>query len=507
MRIIYKACNNAVALFPLVKDRCPFLLFAHMFEFGSDHNCPNFLRSVCPNLRKDRWLMALTSEQHPEWFSFADPSMKDDELLVRRLLDRGGSPLIFTNASDRLRTQKYLLLKVLRGEGRTRCSEQLLELFKNLPREWFKDRDIVKLAVLAVGTALKYAPEFQDDFEIVLSAVEIDGMALEFASDRLRKDKEVVQSAVKSESLALQWAGAKWKKDYETILLAVSKSGDAIQFLSKQWRNNIDIVRVAVRSSASSYRHAGPTPRNDFDIALTAVKGDSYMLRYVPRRLQNNKEIVLSAVKECVEDFQFAGEKTTCDFEIANIVVKKGSWDLIERVSHRLWEDKNIALQWLKINPYFIEYIENGPLFDDEEVILAALSHDSFHFDEFVNDYLDRNGWHPDLMSERLRSDRTFLERLPSHIDAFWLNSDFGDDKNFVSKRFDHIYRVQCGYIDLEKSIPRLSERLQEDPGFCASLRRKFGTREYWMEILESGEVFFDIIRGDLPLELLSVAE
>ena len=55
--------------------------------------------------------------------------------------------------------------------------------------------------------------KLQNDKDIVLAAIEKDGMALEYASDKLKGDKDVVLKAVLKRTDALDFASDELKAD------------------------------------------------------------------------------------------------------------------------------------------------------------------------------------------------------------------------------------------------------------------------------------------------------
>jgi hypothetical protein len=83
----------------------------------------------------------------------------------------------------------------------------------------------VLAAVKRNGGALKYAADkFKKDRKIVLTAVEQNGLALEYA-DKFKEDRKIVLAAVKRNGLALKYAADKFKKDREIVLVAVKQDG------------------------------------------------------------------------------------------------------------------------------------------------------------------------------------------------------------------------------------------------------------------------------------------
>lgn len=56
------------------------------------------------------------------------------------------------------------------------------------------------------GESLRYITEYQDDDFVVLEAVSANGLALEFASDRLKSDREIIQAAIENNPRAAIFA-------------------------------------------------------------------------------------------------------------------------------------------------------------------------------------------------------------------------------------------------------------------------------------------------------------
>ena len=101
---------------------------------------------------------------------------------------------------------------------------------------------------------LKEHQELSDDKNVVLAAVQQNGLALNFASDELKNDKEIVLMAVKKYGIALQFASTELRKDKEVVLIAVRKDIYACHYsllegyqtfdeiVEKEWRNSYFLV-------------------------------------------------------------------------------------------------------------------------------------------------------------------------------------------------------------------------------------------------------------------------
>ena len=108
------------------------------------------------------------------------------------------------------------------------------------------DRDVVMTAVNQAGRALEYASDaLQDDREVVMAACNQYGEALKYASAALRADREVVMAAVNQNGMALQFASDAMKDDREVALAACNQTGIALKHTSGELKADCDLVMVA----------------------------------------------------------------------------------------------------------------------------------------------------------------------------------------------------------------------------------------------------------------------
>lgn len=69
-----------------------------------------------------------------------------------------------------------------------------------------RDIEVVKLAVKSSGLALQFIPGFYDNEEIISYAVSSNGLALMYASKRLRRNKSIVKLALENDFAAIAFA-------------------------------------------------------------------------------------------------------------------------------------------------------------------------------------------------------------------------------------------------------------------------------------------------------------
>lgn len=121
------------------------------------------------------------------------------------------------------------------------------------------DKEIVLAAVNDSGWALKHtADALKADKEIVIAAVSNDGAALRHAADSLKADKEVALAAVRHRGYSLEYLkkDAPMWKEKAFVSSIVQLNGNALQYASNQLKEDREIVRAAVMQTGVSLKYA-----------------------------------------------------------------------------------------------------------------------------------------------------------------------------------------------------------------------------------------------------------
>ena len=103
--------------------------------------------------------------------------------------------------------------------------------------DW-NNKNVVLEVVKQNGLALQFASEkLQDDKNVVLEAVKQNGWALAYASENLRDDKDIVLEAVKQNEWALQFASEELRIDKDIQIAAgiIEPSIDDVIADAKKW--------------------------------------------------------------------------------------------------------------------------------------------------------------------------------------------------------------------------------------------------------------------------------
>lgn len=114
------------------------------------------------------------------------------------------------------------------------------------------------------GASLQDAPRFQNDKEVVVTAVYKNGNALEFASERLQDDETVVKYAVRK-GKGFEYASDRLRDDYKTTSWAVSCNGLALQWASARLRDNERVVMFAIENNPKAIKYASPRLQKELE--------------------------------------------------------------------------------------------------------------------------------------------------------------------------------------------------------------------------------------------------
>lgn len=208
------------------------------------------------------------------------------------------------------------------------------------------------------GSILEYEYDFQNDYDIVLAAVNNDGLALEFASDELKANFEIALEAVKNDGLAIEFASEDLQNNidiakaaitnnieacdyieyelvhyitnekqcdslssasFEETLETVSRDGIFLKYVSDKYKNDKIIVNAAVENNYSAFKYASDELQNDYDFIFTLISKNGLLLSIVKDKFKNNKEIVSAAVENNGRAIDYAPYQLQNDPDIITI--------------------------------------------------------------------------------------------------------------------------------------------------------------------------------------------
>lgn len=244
-----------------------------------------------------------------------------------------------------------------------------LKALDRLPDDVKEDPFLFSKITAVNGLALKYGhrEKVRAVEEVVLFAVEQNGLALQYASDELKKNEEIVTIAVKQNGLALQHADEGLKADEGIVRLALEQNGLALRYADDGLRKDKEFVRLAVQQNPKAIAYAHPDIEMDDEL-----RGYYKAARMVsPDVLKARRE-----QKQLVPEPLTPLTKEECDEAIAAIAEDSGAYRFL---SPRYRADKDVTFAAVRSNGSMLEYASDE-LRADPHVVIAALTDNPLAF-------------------------------------------------------------------------------------------------------------------------------
>ena len=313
----------------------------------------------------------------------------------------------------------------------------------NEPTNNITSRKSAITALCQNGLRLQHLSQFNDDKELVLKAVSQDGLALEFASERLKNDVDVVRDAIELYPEALKFAGNEavftLVKEFPNLLkyaslgatrFVVERNGVWLQNASEESKSNEATVNLAVCQDGLALEFADDILKINQTVVHHAVRQNGLALSFVELK-KLKKEIVARCENYNPDGFLDGPDKIAekAVYEIVSAAVfQNGS--ALEFASDTLRKNKTIvraavgrdglALKYadekLKNNPTTVNIaIENNPealQYAGKDAVLAVLKKNGlllgFVSNEFKND--------PDVVDVAVRQNGLALKHASKDL-------------------------------------------------------------------------------------------
>ncbi len=280
------------------------------------------------------------------------------------------------------------------------------------------DREAILSAVQVNGRALESASEtLRNDPEIVLAAIQQFGGALQYASDALKGNRAFVLEVVQQNGRALNYASEELRGDSNIALAAVRQTADALKYVSEELRSNREIVLAAVQQEGYALYSASEELRNDREIVLAAIQKHPMALGFASDALRGDREFVLEAVRQFGGALEYASEELSGDFDIVLAAVQQDGYAL-DYASEELRNDPDIVLATVQQDGRAL-YYACEELQGDFDIVLAAVQQNGYAL-EYASEELrgewnivlaavQQNGLALEHASEELKNDPDFL--------------------------------------------------------------------------------------------------
>lgn len=162
-----------------------------------------------------------------------------------------------------------------------------------------------------------------EDYEIMMHAVHLNGIAIASASLDLKDNEEIIKVAMKTNCWAFEYASKRIQSIRSFALQAVQSNGEMLKFCP-DFQDDEEIVKAGIQENGVCIKYASERIKNKREIGLLAVQSNGCALEYLSEELRNDKGIALIAISKTTRIIQYLSQETQ------DIYKKFGEKKLIE---------------------------------------------------------------------------------------------------------------------------------------------------------------------------------
>lgn len=327
--------------------------------------------------------LALAKNNDYEKVSLADISdeLKNDKETLIELINSGCECAVFKGyikvpvIPEQFLADKDVMLAAIKMD------DAMVDFADN---KLFKDREFA-LAQAKLNTCLHYKTpdDFLNDKDFVLEAVQSNASFLKGVNYPLRGDKEVTLAAVKQDGRAMEYVADKLRADKDVALTALKTLNYANEdffknHISRSLRQNPEFMAEAIKIDSNAYKYAFKKIEYHRDVLKSfyehgrSLYGDTPELRKTLEENKNDKEFWKSIVNGDYALLKYASDEIRADKDIALIAVSYGRGYALEYFNKSLKDDKDIVMMAIEDVGYPLRHASDR-LKDDEEVVMQAV--------------------------------------------------------------------------------------------------------------------------------------
>lgn len=215
----------------------------------------------------------------------------------------------------------------------------------------------------------RVTPELQQDREIILGAVALNGCRLQVCPKWTKVDDGVVLTAVSNNGRALEYANVKYLKNLTYIMKAAETYGFVIRWVAAEFKDREAFVKRCIQTNPWAYRYASDRLQRRPDIVQFALSLNGYLLRWMDPKFQHRDNVYIAS-KTC-KDILFHFPTYRDDLAIVRNIVGLSEMALY-KTTHRVRSNRELLLRAVKCFGGALEYATED-LRDNFDVVLAAV--------------------------------------------------------------------------------------------------------------------------------------
>ena len=252
--------------------------------------------SISENLLDNKRIFLALADHHSFDVSNIPPQLLKNKSFIRKLVRK--NPGIYSSLPDEQRcdvktariasTKKNNILHFARGEA-AQDYVVALNYAKHRPTEFPKMPEKHQKNPRFCRDVLKRNPDVYQHMglahknrSLTLCAVQRDGKLLQYASDRIKRDKAVVAAAVKQDGRSLEHAAEKFYDHEDIILLASQTAPDALKLASDRLKSNPNFIRQLVIQTPQAIWQAEDSIRANIEFNIDLIVEHGFPVATMP---------------------------------------------------------------------------------------------------------------------------------------------------------------------------------------------------------------------------------
>jgi hypothetical protein len=170
---------------------------------------------------------------------------------------------------------------------------------KDLEETWRGESEVVLYAVQHINPAeLQHADaSIKSNMTTMLQAMRISTTCMYYVAENLWNDRQFVKSVVQIDGMTLggRMVPTNWRSEIEIVMLAVEQNGMALKFASEELRNDRSVVLAAVMMRGTALMYASEELKSDYYVVLDAVRNNKMAIVHAKGGLRDDDDIRAAA--------------------------------------------------------------------------------------------------------------------------------------------------------------------------------------------------------------------
>ena len=214
--------------------------------------------------------------------------------------------------------------------------------------------------------------EILDNYDVMIKLIAMKSIALEYASENLKKNKDFVIEAVKCNCFAIRYVPECFKFDFDVNYAAALRNSQVLAYIPKELLGNKEFMIELIKHNGFVIKRAPKELLYDEDFLLTAIMCYSGAIEYIPKELLGNKEFMTELARQNGFVIKRAPKELLYDEDFLLTAIRRHP-AAIEYIPDELKTNKDFICRALKISSCTLKYLSSDIKKTDKTVVLAVV--------------------------------------------------------------------------------------------------------------------------------------